>query len=443
MFRLNTLKIFVLMLVTSFLLISASESNARPRASMKFSIHRAENPRTSKETLIIPYAFPSDSMGTTFGVGGMAKGYVQDQLLVGGTVYGSLDSASAIFLGLWDYKLPATDRLYFSILGSAGYYPRLRAYAEAPGDAITGIRAGANNSDKDDFVEESGTDNWWEMKLEFVLPIGSMKDKGMASYNLKHGMLVSGATGGENWNPLENGGTVVVLRQSNRYQEFEMDDGNINGAVHPLELGLLYNNTDYPTNPSTGSSQYLSVNHDFGWLESDHTWTFLEFEASKYFSLGETDLARQQVIAVNFWTGYSPSWESTVDSDGVETIANRPPYLEGAKLGGFYRMRAYSNNRFNGNSVIYTTAEYRFTPRWNPIGNVNWLRWLKMDWMQFVGSIEGGRVADEYSVSELLSDWKVDGGVGLRAMVAGSVVRLDYSVSEEGSSMWVMFGHPF
>ncbi len=106
-------------------------------------------------------------------------------------------------------------------------------------------------------------------------------------------------------------------------------------------------------------------------------------------------------------------------------------------------MRAYPNNRFNGKSVIYTTAEYRLTPRWNPIGNVNWLRWLKMDWMQLVGSIEGGRVADEYSVSELFSDWKVDGGVGLRAMVAGSVVRLDYSVSEEGSSMWVMFGHPF
>lgn len=442
MFRISMLKSFVFALATLLCIIAVPESYARPNASIKFSVLREENPKTSKETLILPYGFPSDAMGTTFGVGGMTKGYLQDQLLLGGTVFGSFDSAAAIFLGLWDYKLPATDRLFFSVLGSVGDYPRLRAYTETPG-GFTGIKAGSNDSDKENYIEDSGTDNWWEMKIEFVLPFGSMKDHGMASYKLKHGMIVGGATGGESWNPLKSGGTVMVLRQFNRYQNFETKEGNINGAVHPLELGLLYNNTDYPSNPSTGSSQYLSVIHDFGWLESNETWTFLEFEASKYFSLGETDLARQQVVAFNFWTGYSPSWETTVDGSGAETISSKPPYLEGAKLGGFYRMRAYPNNRFNDKSVIYTTAEYRFTPRWNPIGETHWLRWLKMDWMQFVAFAEGGRVANEYEFSELFSDWKVDGGLGLRAMVAGAVVRLDFAASEEGSAMWVMFGHPF
>jgi hypothetical protein len=37
----------------------------------------------------------------------------------------------------------------------------------------------------------------------------------------------------------------------------------------------------------------------------------------------------------------------------------------------------------------------------------------------------------------------VDGGFGLRAMFAGAVVRLDAGFSDEGASVWAMFGHPF
>lgn len=81
-------------------------------------------------------------------------------------------------------------------------------------------------------------------------------------------------------------------------------------------------------------------------------------------------------------------------------------------------------NSHNDRSAIYSTAEYRYTPHWNPIGEIFWLRWLKMDWWQFVGFVEGGRVANEYSFSELFSDWKVDVGLGLRAMMPGGMIRL-------------------
>lgn len=419
-----------------------SESYAKPSASLKFTTNREENPKDGKETLVLPYAFPSDSMGTTFGVGALAKGYGQDQLLIAGSAWGSLDDAVGGVLALWDYKLPATKRFFFSILGSVGDYPRQRAYSD-PFTRGTASSAGSNDSDKDDFLETSGVDNWWEMKVEFVLPIGAMKDDGMANYKLKRGMLVSGASGGQEWNPLTSGSTVMVLKNFNRYQTFESEDGDLDGTMHPIEFGILYNNTDFYSNPSEGSSQYLSITHDFGWLESDETWTFMEFEASKYFSLGANDIARQQVLALNMWTGTSPSWDTTTNADGQVEVTHGTPYLAGARLGGFYRMRAYPTNRFNDRSVIYTTAEYRFTPDWNPIGETSWLSWLKMDWMQLVGFVEGGRVAEDYDVSELFSEWKVDGGFGLRAMVAGGVVRFDYAVSDEGSAGWVMFGHPF
>ncbi len=429
------------LLLLVFLIPPFQNAQAKPRASMKFATTRAENPKGIKERVAVPYAFPSESMGTTIGVGAMAKGYWQDQLLFAGTVLGSSDSAAVVVLGMWDYLLPGTERFFFTTFGSLGYYPRQRAYTDPIGD--TGIPSGDNYSDEDDFIEDSGNDNWIEFKLEYVLPIGSMKNSGMANYKLKNGLLESGASGGEIWNPLKSGATVLLLRQFNRFQSYETDTGDFEGTIHPVEVGLYYNNTDFSSNPSTGSTQYISLTHDFGWGESEKEWTFLEFEASKYFSFGSSDKARQRVLALNFWTGNSPSWEESVDENGSIVVSDNPPFNEGGRLGGFYRLRAYPNNRFNDKAVIYTTAEYRYTPNWNPIGKISWLKFLKMDWMQFVGFVEGGRVADEYDVSELFSDWKTDIGLGIRAMVAGGVVRLDMAASEDGSAAWVMFGHPF
>jgi len=415
---------------------------AKPEASVKSSAVREENPKGVKEVLVLPYIFATDSLGATVGVGGGMKGYGQDQLLVGATVFASSDDAVAGALGVWDFLVPGFDRLFFTFVGSAGHYPRSRAYSSVAYEP--GIPpAGSNDSDKNDYVEASGWDNWTDFKLEYTLPLGAAKNKGLVDYHLKHGMLVSPPSGGKTWNPLTSGVSVLMLRQFNRYLTFEEDVGEIEGAVHPLQLGVLYDNTDFPANPSFGSSQYLAVTHDFAWLESDQTWTFLEAEASKYFSLGPSKLARQRVAAFNFWTGSAPTWEAETLDNGYFKINHRPPYFEGARLGGFYRMRAYPSNRFNDRSVIYTSAEYRYTPEWNPLGSVAWLRFLAMDWWQFVAFIEGGRVANTYSVAELTQDWKLDVGGSVRAMVSGGIIRVCAAFSAEGSSVWVMVGHPF
>ncbi len=431
-----------------FVLVALTVSvHAKPRSSVKLTALRVENPRGAQEALILPYAFSADSLGTTLGVGGMAKGYYQDQLLFGGTVFGSFDEAAAIILGMWDYRLPWAQRIFFTTFGSVGHYPRQRAYTDPviqPGVIQPGvIPAGSNESDPDDYIESSGFDNWFEFKLEYVLPLGGARDDGMSTYKLKNGILQSGATCGNVWNPLTSGVTVLMLRQFNRYRSYDTDIGGQDYTIHPIEISLFYNNTDFPTNPSYGSSQYLSFTNDFGWLESTDSWSFIEFEASKYFSLGDSDWARQRVINLNFWTGDALTWEEIVDAHGNTVVTHRPPFYEGANLGGFYRMKAYPSSRFNDRSVIYTSAEYRYTLRWNPLGNISWLRFLKSDWLQLVGFAEGGRVANEYTVSELFSDWKIDGGFGIRAMMAGAVVRLDFAYSDEGSAAWVMFGQPF
>ena len=441
----NTVEKFLCLAAALFLfcLSVPQQGLARPEASVKFSTTREENPKGVRNTLILPYAFPSESMGFTIGVGGGMKGYGQDQLLIAGTGLGSFDGAGVAVLGMWDYNIPWFKRFFFSAIGSVGHYPAQRAYAWpylTPGQTPPG----SNDSDKDDYVETEGWDNWSDFKLEYVLPIGSARDSSILAFKTRKGMLVSEPSGGKTWNPLESGVTVLLLHQYNRYQTYEPEElGEVDATVHPFRIGLYHDNTDFPTNPSYGSSQYLAVTHDFAWLESDDIWTFVEFEASKYFSLGETDCARQRVIALNFWTGDAPDWEEHLTPDGHIVTTGSPTFNDGATLGGFYRMRGYPMNRFHDRSVIYTSAEYRYTMDWNPLADISWLRFLNIDWMQLVGFAEGGRVANEYDFSELFSDWKVDAGVGLRAMMAGGVVRLDIGASEEGVNAWVMFAQPF
>lgn len=179
-------------------LLVTTNGFARPDASPKYSVVREENSNAEKETLILPYAFSTDSMGTTLGVGGLVKGYLQDQLLFAGTVYGSTDDAKGFIGGIWDYRLPWTDRFYFTAVGALSQFPNQRAYTERPRrpSGSLPIPAGTNASDKNNYVEDGGDDNWLELKLEYVLPIGSMKKNSMAEYRLKNGILQSGASGG-------------------------------------------------------------------------------------------------------------------------------------------------------------------------------------------------------------------------------------------------------
>ena len=417
-------------------------AHASARATVKKKVLREENPKSGEEWLVLPYAFATDDLGTVIGVGGGAKGYGQEQLLIAGTLFGGPDEVYGGVLGAWDYRPPWTKRFFITAVASYGHYPKQRAYVrpQYPPDEP---RRGSNDSDEDDYTVTPGDNNWADFRLEYVLPIGAARDGGMMTYHLKGGILQGAGSGGDTWNPLKGGVTTLLLRQYNQLESFELDVQTFERSIHPIEVGIGYNNTDFPINPSTGSTQYLSYKHDFGWGDALYEWDFWEFEASKYFSIGESKWAKQRVVALNAWTGDSPSWTEEINEEGNLVITDRPPQYDGATLGGFYRMRAYPSRRFNDRSVIYTTAEYRYTPHWNPIGEISWLRWLKMDWWQFVGFVEGGRVANEYSFSELFSDWKVDAGVGIRALMAGAVIRFDWAISDEGSSMWVMFGHPF
>ena len=303
--------------IFAFGILSVAPVTAQMPTSIKHSILRVENPSGGKEWLVIPYAFSSETMGLTGGIGAVAKGYGQDQLLVGATVFASnddlegKDDAAGVIAGMWDLRVPYTQRLFLTITGSVGYYPRKRAYS-APAFKPGATRPGSNDSTADPFVEVGGNDNWADIRLKYVLPIGAAQNDALMNHRLKRGMLTSEATGGKTWNPLTSGVTNILLRQYNRHQTFEFEPDDVGRTIHPVQLGISYDNTDFTTNPSFGSRQFIGVTHDFGWLDSDETWSFWEIEATKFFSMGSSAWARQRVIALNAWTGDAPTWNENL-----------------------------------------------------------------------------------------------------------------------------------
>jgi len=210
-----------------------------------------------------------------------------------------------------------------------------------------------------------------------------------------------------------------------------------------LKLTAIYDNRDFPTNPEKGSLLKLRLWRDFGWFDSDDSWTVVGGDFSKYISLGKSSWFRQRVIAFHTWTADTPSWEKTSTSQGLE-VKHRPPYFEGATLGGFERLKAYPFYRYNDRAAVHYSAEYRVIPPGEPFLANSWLlKRYQLDWWQFIAFVEAGRVTDTWSLEELHKDMKWDAGLGLRAMLSKTVFRLDMAYNPDAFSTWVMVGQNF
>ncbi|CAM3176140.1 BamA/TamA family outer membrane protein [Vibrio rarus] len=440
MYKANFIGTFYLF-IACCAIISFSLSAATP-VGMKYTITRAENANNSKNSMALPYLFSSETMGLNVGVGGVIQGVGQEQLVLGATTWAGAESYG-VSAGLWNYRPWFANRAFVSIAGMYAYFPDQRAYTNGqlpwPSDTP---RPGSSGSSPDDFIQGEGFSNWLDIKVEYVLPIGSAKDDPTAHYHLRNGLLVNGPSK-TYWNPLQTGSTVILARQFNRYQSYKAANGNEkDGDLSAVELGIQYDNTDFAPNPSMGSRQYIGYTFEGTIISPENSWDFVELDLSQYLSIGDSQWARQRIFAFNFWTGYSPSWSIAFDDNQSSTL-NAPPYNEGATLGGYNRMRGYDVNRFHDKASLYAAAEYRYTLRYNPIKDVSWLQFLNIDWFQLVAFAEAGQVAPSYDIAELTSDMKFDGGFAVRALAAGLVVRFDYALSEEGQYMWFMINQPF
>ena len=241
-------------------------------------------------------------------------------------------------------------------------------------------------------------------------------------------------------NPLESGRSFVDLRPFYRSQEIDGDDLSTTISTNGVDLGLTWDNRDFPPNPARGQSVTLGVSRDFGLFDSSDSWTVLQGEVDQYFQLDHLPRIRQTVLALNAWTANTPSWDERADG----TVDNRPPAYAGATLGGLWRMRAYPSQRFNDRAAIYYAAELRVIPEWNPFDAWPAFQdYADVEWLQFVPFVELGRVAPEWDLGTLHSSMKWSAGLGIRAWASGFVVRVDTALSEEGAQVQMMISQPF
>jgi len=414
-----------------------------PRLSVGQDIFVGPDGKFEEQTLSVPYAFYNESFGAAVAYAYGKVGYPQKQSAILGTVMaGSKGSIMGFLIGR-NLRLPWSDRLFLDPIAQIGYFKDADSYTDGNRD-FPDERAGSNDSDEDNYIEGDGWDNFFRLRFKYLLPIGHGKDTIINTYVIDRGLLKSGATGGTSWNPLISGRTYFELLPFYRWQEIKGDDEDIDVKTNGLEFSLFRDNRDFVPNPSKGSALRVDVTRDFGWLNSSDSWTVVQTEFDKYFALGPSETFRQRVIAFDFWTAYSPTWEVEGVRDGQEIISNRPPAYAGATLGGIWRMRAFPSQRFSDKASIYYALEYRMIPKWNPFNNWPWLqKYIGIEWLQFVPFVEVGRVAPGWNVKDLHSGMKWDAGLGLRLWAKGLVARIDVAGSDEGFGVAMMVSQPF
>ncbi len=396
--------------------------------------------RLASEYNWLPYAFYTKSLGLTFGVGAGKTAFPQEQASLMGTLAFGTKGTYFFAGGVTDLRIPGTRRLFVDVMASSGYYVDDILYINGNSD-FGGERAGLNDSDQENFIEETLWDSWAEFRFFYLLPFGDGADQVVNTYVIDRGILTAGATGGSSWNPLNSGRMYLRVTPAWRNKTLDMEH-NITGDTLNLKVGVEYNNFDFPFNPTKGSKQELYYTYDFTSDDRLGGWEMYEYEYGKVFNLNTIPGVQQHVLALNFWTANVPSWETTM-VDGEEVVAKRPPYYEGANLGGFYRMRAYDGDRFHDKAAIYGSVEYRIIPKWQPLIENKLFKYFELDWMQFAAFAEAGRVAPEWRLDTLTADMKFDAGVSLRGMLMKSVFRLDLAIGDEGTRVIAMYGQPF
>jgi outer membrane protein assembly factor BamA len=340
-----------------------------------------------------------------------------------------------------DIRMPGTERLFLDPWVSMGYFADIHAYVNG-NPAYPKERAGSNDSHLDNYLTGNGQDSFTRLRFKYLLPIGHGRDQAISQYQFVDGLLVSGATGGDSWNPLDSGKTFLELQPFYRSMRVTNSEANIHSTrqTSGLDGSIFWDNRDYPDNPSRGGSMRVRVSRDWGAAGSSNSWTVVEGEADWYHPLAQSAVIRQQVLALDFWTAYSPTWETNPDG----TVRHGPPGYTGATLGGLWRLRGYAAERFSDKAAACAAAEYRVIPAWNPFEHLPGIqRRIGVQWIQLVAFVEAGRVASGWQFEQWSSALKWDVGLGVRFQAKGLIARIDFVRSPEQTAVQMMVGHPF
>ena len=118
-----------------------------------------------EQTLSLPYAFYNESFGFAVGYAYGVVGRPQKQAtLLATAMAGSKGSAMGFLIGR-DLHMPRVERLFLDPVVSVGYFRDNQAFVDGNSN-FPDERAGENDSDKDNFVEGDGWDNFFRLTFK-------------------------------------------------------------------------------------------------------------------------------------------------------------------------------------------------------------------------------------------------------------------------------------
>ena len=371
---------------------------------------------------VLPFGFVSDSIGNSIGAAGVLKGVGQPQAALLGATFVSDKGSYMTSFGAYNYEL--NNRWLFDF---DAYLGEFKDYDYYFGHATR------NNSSRHESVETDGKESRLRMKFHYVLPIGLGKEQAaQASYS-----PLRDITG---MNPIDSG--VTTINFTPFYRARKLDDSDDVGfeedeSTWGVIFGLDWDNRDSVRNTTKGSHTLVNFTYapDMG---NDDYWSTWEFQNSQYFDIGSLgNIFNKQVIAFDFYTAGSPSWDKGSDGE------HRPPEYAGVRLGGLYRQRGFTSGRFTGRAAINYSLEYRVMPDWQPLQNWPVFDWYNVPWWQWVLFADVGRVADDYDISDLHQNMQTSFGGGVRFQVENIVIRTEVAWADNDNMFRIMVNQPF
>jgi len=373
-----------------------------------------------KDSAFVPFYFSTETMGSTIGLAGVAKGVGQPQAaLFGMGLYSEKDSYVG-FLSAFNYAL--SPNLLFS---TQMYQARFNDNPYYLGDQ------GSNNSSTEDKTVTNGDEENYRLEFKYLLPWGNVREHGLLGA-FQPVRDVSFAS------PVDSGVSSIIFTPFYSSRELDIYNDKKEEATG-FSLTFDWDNRDSVRNTTRGSHTSFDLTTGAESLQSEDLWLKWEFQNSQYYSLGPLgDWFDQQVLAFDFYTADTPTWNKC---DGL--MCARPPEQEQVRLGGLYRLRGYTAGRYHGRSAIHYSAEYRVLPDWQPLDDIPLINYYDLPWWQWVAFVEVGRVADDYDLKTLHEDMKWNVGGAVRFQVEGIVVRAEMARGADEGTFRVMINQPF
>ncbi|MGR5196340.1 BamA/TamA family outer membrane protein [Vibrio sp. WZ-1] len=373
-----------------------------------------------KDSAFVPFYFSTETLGSTVGLAGVAKGVGQPQAaLFGMGLYSEKDSYVG-FLSAFNYAL--SSNLLFS---TQMYQARFNDNPYYLGDQ------GSNSSSTENKTVTNGFEENYKLEFKYLLPWGNVYEHGLLGA-FQPVRDVSFAS------PVDSGVSSIIFTPFYSSRELEIYNNKKEEATG-FSLTFDWDNRDSVRNTTRGSHTSFDLTTGAESLQSEDLWLKWEFQNSQYYSLGPLgDWFDQQVLAFDFYTADTPTWNQC---DGA--ACSRPPEQEQVRLGGLYRLRGYTAGRYHGRSAIHYSAEYRVLPDWQPLDDIPLINYYDLPWWQWVAFVEVGRVADDYNLKALHEDMKWSIGGAVRFQVEGIVVRTEMAKGADEGTFRVMINQPF